>query len=108
MSDASHLGLSRIIPEGAVQHRDAIHIAVVPVRVDKTCRPGQRVGIAESLSVSGELTVTALYEESIGVIDPFLQRPVMHGQRCWLYLDPGSINSLRHEWTHPVLDKEPS
>lgn len=36
-------------------------------------------------------------------MDPYLRRDVAFGEQCWLFLYPGSITSLRHEWTHPAF-----
>lgn len=97
------LGLGKLIT--TEQHRDAIHIAVAPVTAAAHLQPGQHVG----LDAKGE--ACALKVQPIGIVDPFLQGAVAKGQRFWLFLYPGSITSLRHEWTHPafaVLDPIPA
>ena len=51
----------------------------------------------------------------IGIVDPFFSNgkgsyndnQVDAGERFYVYLKPGSINSLRHEWTHPMLGEAP-
>jgi hypothetical protein len=102
--DGSHLGLGQIINKH--QERDAIHIAVVPVMADEMLRPGQKVVATNYMGDGGRIVRKLTGEEHnihIGVIDPFLTVPVLRGQRCWLYLNPGSITSLRHDWTHPSI-----
>lgn len=102
---SEHLGLGKLIPEGSVQERDCIHIAVVPVVAGSMLRPGQKVGV---MRASDGRYITGTNTEVVGVvgvIDPYLAVPVLTGQRCWLYLNPGSITSLRHDWTHPALEK---
>jgi hypothetical protein len=42
-------------------------------------------------------------DQPIGVVDPFLVKPVEPGQRFWLFLYPGSITGLRHVWSHPAF-----
>lgn len=96
------LGLGKIIPDGVEQHRDAIHIAVAPVIASEKLFPGMEVGFVDG---SNE-RVTYRTEKRIGIIDPFLTGPVQPDQRCWLYLYPGSITSLRHEWSHPAFEGE--
>jgi hypothetical protein len=96
---SEQLKLGQIID--APQHRDAIHIAVVPMTAAHTLHRGERV------KAHNGNAVTALPDESIGVVDPFLRENVLQGQQFWLYLNPGSITSLRHEWTHPALDGSP-
>lgn len=78
--------------------RDAIHIAVMPCTADEVLLPGGCVyiidGKARSIAGGG-----------VGVVDPFLNvKSVMKGERFWLMLYPGSITSLRHDWTHPKID----
>lgn len=99
MSDQSKLGLGQIIT--TEQSRDAVHVAVAPVVAAHDMVPGAHVG----LDASGKATMHA--EKGIGIADPFLKKRVRAGQRFWLYLYPGSITSLRHEWTHPAFEVTP-
>lgn len=85
------------------QTRDAIHFAVAPVKAGETLRPGQDVGLR------GEPNDKKAFAKQndvilIGIVDPFLKRPVMHGQTFWLFLYPETITSLRHDWTHHAFD----
>ena len=93
------LKLGQIIEPGRTAERDAFHVAVVPVVAFERLHPGQWVGIRPD----GAAGVGAL---SIGLVDPFLRNPVYPGQRFWLWMTPGSITSLRHDWTHPAFDDD--
>jgi hypothetical protein len=113
----SSLRLGELIPAGSTPDRDAIHVAIAPVEVDDYesdddygqatsdgLPPGTHVGLTRDRYWDDLPRVTADPEERselIGVIDPFLTAPVRHGQRCWLYLYPNTVTSLRHDWTHP-------
>lgn len=99
MSDQPKLGQ---LIEGEA-HRDAVHVAVVPIRANRVLKPGERVGVLEG----GELATNDLDRvEPIGVVDPFLKAPVEVDQRFYLFLYPGSAIGLRHVYRHPVLDHE--
>lgn len=93
--------LGRLADDGA--RRDAVHIAIVPITSKETLHPGQRIG----LNVDGEATSDC--ERFIGIVDPFFVETLIRpGQKFWLCLDPGSITSLRHIWTHNAFaDEEP-
>lgn len=78
------------------QERDAVHIAVAPVIAAEKLFAGQEIGLNER----GEASAQVGY---IGIVDPFLKSPVFPGQRFWLWLCPGSITSLKHNWTHPTF-----
>lgn len=84
------------------QQRDAIHMAICPVFVAEDLEPGTHVGL-----VRGGRTdrVGADTDKQLGIIDPFLKGKVKAGQRCFLFLYPGTISSLRHDWTHEDLDR---
>jgi hypothetical protein len=92
------LNLGKIIT--SEQPRDAIHIAVAPMTAAERLSPGQHVAVIgnEAWGSSGE---------TVGVVDPYLKAAVKKGQRFWLFLYPGSIRSLRHEWTHPAFGAAP-
>ena len=85
------------------QKRDAIHIAVVPVVAAVTLRRGDWVRMS-----GGRAILAAFGEpEAAGVVDPYLNVEhveVLH--TFWLYLKPGSITALRHDWDHPAFPKE--
>jgi hypothetical protein len=86
------------------QHKDAIHMAVAPVVAQCPLTPGEHVGILPD----GTASNTA--KPHIGIVDPFLPHKtfaVKEGETFWLFLYPGSITSLHHEWTHPAFEKKP-
>lgn len=82
--------------------RDAIHIAIMPVTVEEDCGPGQHVGF-----VYGSKTVVKRKpaEESIGVIDPYIKKYVKKGSKVWLFMHPGTVTGMRHQWSHPGVDE---
>lgn len=87
------IGIGKLIEQE--RHRDAIHVAVVPVEAGEKLAPGARVGIVDGKAME--------VEPPIGIVDPFLLKVVRPGQRFYLFLFPGSITSLRHEWVHPAF-----
>lgn len=91
--------LGELVREG--DQRDAIHIAVVPVKIwGKGLKPGMHVGVRE---LTGELWATKS-GDPIGVLDPFYKQPFEANQKAWMLLYPGSVVGLRHQYRHPVLD----
>lgn len=81
--------------------RDAIHIAIAPVIAGAELRPGEHVGFIHGTNDVGREAVGFI--KPIGVVDPFLQRNVMKGERFWLFLYPNTITNLRHVWSHPAF-----
>lgn len=102
----------RLVPGEFPHERDAIHIAALAVYAGETLRPGEHVGVYPH----GMLDIMVMYhearniavkyaEKTIGIVDAFLTEPVKFGERFWLFLYPGTIESLQHTWKHPTLDK---
>jgi hypothetical protein len=91
--------------------RDAVHIAVIPVTVGYQAKPGARVTV--SAWSADEIRAYPREddeddnpddygpERTVGILDPFLREPLKSGDRCWMLLLPGTITSLRHEWSSP-------
>jgi hypothetical protein len=99
--------LGQLIDENA--KRDAVHIAICPVMFDDLkAYPGDHVGIVriEHLTDGDRIWVSQKADKKIGIIDPFLEFPVYHNQRFWMFLYPNTVTSLRHVYTHPALDNE--
>ena len=78
--------------------RDAIHIAVTPVVATTRIAPGEKISF-----VAGSTEKVAPSADGCGLADPFLNAPVYPGERFWMFMYPGSITSLRHDWTHPAF-----
>jgi hypothetical protein len=78
--------------------RDAIHIAVVSVISDFNMNPGETASIDPDTG-----KVVPDHRKPCGIVDPFLKEHVYPGSRFWLFMNPGTITSLRHEWEHPAL-----
>jgi len=87
----------------ANSERDAVHIAIVPMVAAEDLTAGQKVYV-----VDGEKAVATPPATAIGVVDPFLSAGARKGERFWLCLYPGSITSLRHDWTHPAFTPQES
>jgi hypothetical protein len=86
-------------PISGEAERDAIHVAVYPAVAGKKMRPGDYVCV-----VDGQAYPTTAFA-SIGIVDPFLGDEVQIGERFWIFITPGTITGLRHNWTHPDLEK---
>ncbi len=86
------------------QRRDCIHVAICPVIAGEEIYPGDHVGFLNGSRdvVIGENHIDVVL---IGIVDPYLKRPVNRGDRFWLFLYPGTVTSIRHLWTHPAFNK---
>lgn len=83
---------------GPEEKRDAIHLAVFPVEAGELLQPGQHVSVHYE---DGEgLAFRALPGKGVGIVDPFLTKPVGTDERFWLVVYPREIASLRHVWEH--------
>jgi hypothetical protein len=82
------------------RERDAIHIAVIPMQAGADLPPGQHVAVIDGRALP---TTDAL---SVGVVDPFLLKPVKEGERFWLLVQPFTVRSLHHDWSHPDLPRQ--
>lgn len=86
------------LEEDRIGQKDAVHIAVVAVVAGETLKPGAFV------SVDGDgraVPEDEVEENHVGVVDPFLGVSVLQGEVFWLWIRPGRITGLRHEWWHP-------
>ncbi len=87
----------------AKQPRDAIHIAVAPVCATKEITPGSPIAFVEGSNTEVGM---APWGVSVGIVDPFLRKPVKKGEWFWMWLHPNTITSLRHNWTHPAFNEQ--
>ena len=99
MSDSQFL-IGKII--AGTGEPDAIHIAIMPVVSSETLSPGQHIGLIDKQNVS----VRAVKYH--GIVDPFLTKDVIPGQNFYMFLYPNTITGLRHVWTHPDIDSNPT
>lgn len=91
----------KLVPDDFPDERDAIHIATAAVFALEDLNPGDHVGLTSPAhDAMGKASIAPL-----GIVDPFLTEPVKKGQRFWVFLYPGTIRSLRHNWSHPAFDK---
>jgi hypothetical protein len=80
------------------QQKDAVHVAVAPVIANEILYPAQKIAF-----VNLKLNLVGPSNKPIGIVDPFLQKPVNPEEQFWMFLNPGSIKSLRHDWVHPAF-----
>lgn len=80
--------------------RDAIHIAVCPVGAGCTLCPGQAICFKEG----SKSIVMDAGGDYIGIVDPYLKvDKVSKGMMFYMFLNPNSVTSLSHSWTHPAF-----
>ena len=99
------------------EKRDAIHLAVEPVKASCRLRPGERIGIIDGYAYPvgyryipqkddvspsedgvnrvGFTRVNVPYQ---GIVDPFLTTDVREGESFWFVMKPREVRSLRHVW----------
>jgi len=91
------------------RNRDATHIAVLSVTSEGGLLPGQHIGFVPG---SKERVDLALPEDGwpdpLGIVDPLLTTPPKAGEWFWMWMYPGTITGLRHEWDHPALTGAPT
>ena len=93
---------------GSAEQRDAVHVALLPCRSQFTLSPGAVVELYGSgPELDGDWFVGPAIKNKLGIVDPFLTHPVGPKHRFYVMLYPNTITSLRHEWTHPLIDKAP-
>lgn len=88
------IGIGKLIDQE--RGRDAIHVAVAPVVAAYPLLVGSHVCILPDGKAG-------YGSGSIGIVDPFLSTAPKAGDRFYLFLYPGSITSLRHEWVHSAF-----
>ena len=82
------------------QKRDAIHLAVAPVKAACLLRAGEHILIEDGVASPASMN------EGHGIVDPFLSVPVTAGQTFWFVMYPRKVTSLRHVWSHPDFPDE--
>ena len=95
------LGMIHYKPE----KRDAIHLAVEPVKAGQDLNPAQRIGIIDGFAYATDSTYFGEDDRLKvvpyhGIVDPFLQTAVQPGQSFWFVMKPREVRSLRHVWHH--------
>ena len=95
----SDIGIGRLIYVD--RKKDAIHIPVAPVEAAMDLKAGQ------DIIMNQEGKAEACDIKILGIVDPFLVVPVKKGDRFYVFLYPGSVDSLHHEWTHPSFIEAP-
>ena len=83
------------------ERRDAIHLAVEQVTAGEVLVAGQHIIIDET-GVAHPVKVG----QGLGVVDPFIVRDIMPGERFWFVMYPRQVHSLRHVWSHPAFPDE--
>lgn len=91
----SDIGIGKLIE--CERFKDAIHIAVAPVTAAERLAPGQDIGLVAPDTAGRSNT-------PIGIVDPFIKGLILPGQRFYMFLYPGTITSLRHDWVHPAFE----
>ena len=97
----SDIKLGELVTEEV--ERDAIHIALVPVRATETLRPGQHIG----LQPGSELFVGKGFKPHIGIVDPFLKKSVKKDDIFYMCLYQNTVTGMRHHWLHPSFSEAP-
>lgn len=81
------------------EYRDAVHVAIAPVKAAEKLHRGQRVALVE-----GTLDRVCSQGKKIGVVDPFLNQSIVEkNDEFFVCLFPSTVTDMRHEWTHPAF-----
>jgi hypothetical protein len=96
----SDVRIGDLIPEtGARPRRDAIHVAVFPAQASEEIERGEFVVVDRD----GWARSASSQRYAVGIADPFLPKSVEKGDKFWVFMLPGTITNLRHNWSHPNI-----
>lgn len=107
MKDETIAWVGKKLPEYV--ERDAIHIAVLPVVLGPPVLDIYLSGDPVRFIGDSTILVTQCDEHdsnSIGIIDPFIKEPPKEGDRVFVFMYPGTITGLRHQWSHPMVNDD--
>lgn len=104
MSNDTTLG--QLLTNDENKQRDAIHIAVAPVKAAMNLSPGEHIGFTDTTCINVGTSII-IQRESIGIVDPFLKEVVKEGEWFYMLLYPKTITSLKHLWEHPAFKENP-
>lgn len=90
--------LGHLVVAQNLGQKDAVHIATFAVKAGELLKPATHVYLKDGVAFE-----TSRPNKSIGIVDPFLKNDVEENQIFNLCLYPGSITSLAHVWTHPLI-----
>lgn len=109
MSDTRSVATDALATLGTIiddtAKRDAIHLAVAPAVAGQRLEAGWHVTVVDGVASTAD---DGDEDAPIGIVDPFLKRPVKKGEHFWVVLYPRTIQSLRHVWTHPAFADDPA
>lgn len=94
----SELHIGTILKER--MERDAIHIAIASVVANELLHPGEFINFISPYDIDN----VKADSDGIGIVDPYLRTSVNKGDIFWMHLLPGTITSLKHQWSHPAFD----
>ena len=83
------------------EKRDAIHLAVEPVKASQYLLIGSRIGIIDGVAYPTGKLVDGKHIPYHGIVDPFLSQSPNTGDMFWFVMKPREVRSLRHVWEHP-------
>ena len=103
MSDPA---LGELIRDIEVVTRDAIHVAIAPMKAKHYFNAGNMF----KLNTAGLAVECYDRVEAVGVVDPFLEDDIEEGDCFYGFLYPGTVTGMTHHWEHPAFDdvKPPS
>jgi len=83
------------------EKRDAIHLAVEPVKAGEPLEPGAHVRVIDGVAKTAPRT------ECQGIVNHSSVGTVRKGSSFWFVMYPGMVHSLRHVWVHPDFPDVP-
>jgi hypothetical protein len=94
--------IGKLLTDDMVVFRDAIHVSVLPVIAAETLHPSTNIGFNADM----QATKTPVNGKFIGKVDPWLEMPVLRGEKFYLWMNLGTNTSLRHFWTNQDVPDE--
>lgn len=79
--------------------RDSIHVPIMQVVAGELLKPGEHIGLRDGKAYKTDVKL-------LGNVDPVRTTCAIAGSRFWMWVYPGSIDSLTHTWTHQFIDSD--